>query len=916
MAWGKEPQMFTGDQLTSLLTESETCADVLDFLVTKERQQTELTLSRPGLAPDYVIQMVLVLLKASQCKTNEVGVIDLLTILVGSKFFMCELVATSSTFTWHTEGEDALRFIDNLVEILHQVHQLLPNLFNNAFSLIIILKKKTEDILMTSTEEQRQRFVKLSEKLSEMRDNVMKVLVSCPQDDPRFPFERQAPPDDFRNIPILPRVVDIFLRSRGSFLRKNKSRGGYDDLNHYLDVQFRLLREDCICPLREGITQYVQETSTGCHVRQLQNGRLYRNVIVKKHGHYLEEELFQVTLDSQHAQKINWKSSKRLLHGSLLCFSADNFHTMEFAVVESPDRQMLAVSYIFPAIFPTFTEIQLNTKYTMVESSAFFESYRHVLEGLQSIEKLPLEQYIVDCKNSMNPPRYLQNDSSKYDLEPIASDRLLTTALDTERKTENNLQVRLHDPMSQWPTADVLHLDQSQYVAYHAALTQEFVLIQGPPGTGKTHVGIQIVKTLLHNKNGWSQPSKTEEAGLLTTRLLGKNSDQKNNQLLVVCFTNHALDQFLEGIVGCFEGENKELLQNEIVRVGNQCKNPTIDPFSLKYHKKDLHCDYTKLAKLKKTATQLHTQLLTIYFSLRNLQTTILEFEILRPAMSQRHANAFVCDTPHASSQKLYQWLQAGKGPWIKKASQAYKKSLKTTKQPKHDHANRQTAVNQDFIDTEADKAEEERRIDDDDLHLATHVKIGLDIKEEIQNILKPKHEYMPQIDDALKSFLKQEADITLSKLCSVNMMRAMEVKSLRGSLNKLKLERRWRLYRFWVDTYKKMQLEKMPHVEKEHLQIMKDYKKEKKESDARIFKKSTVIAMTTTGAAQHLMADVRYRVDSYYRVVIHVVWLAIQWTDNIPHINARQYVLRLALMVILVINHVTSGSYATVKKL
>ncbi|OWF35963.1 NFX1-type zinc finger-containing protein 1 [Mizuhopecten yessoensis] len=710
------------------------------------------------------------------------------------------------------------------------MHQLLPNLFNNALSLIITLKEKTEDILMTSTEEQRQRVVKLSGKLSEMRDNVMKVLVSCSQDDPRFPFEGQAPPDDFRNIKILPRVVDIFLSSRGAFLRKNKSRGSYDDLNHYLDVQFRLLREDCIWPLREGITQYVQETSNGCHVRRLQNGRLYRNVEVKKHGHHLEGELFEVTLDSQHAQNIYWESSKRLLHGSLLCFSADNFRTMELAVVESPDRQMLAESYTFPVIFPTFAEIQLNTKYTMIESSAFFEKYRHVLEGLQNIEQLPLEQYIVDCENSIILPRYLRKNSSKYDLEPIASGRLLTTALDAKRKTENILQVRLHDPMSRWPTADVLHLDQSQYVAYHAALTQEFVLIQGPPGTGKTHVGIQIVKTLLHNKNVWSHPSKTEQAGLLNTRPLEINSDQKNNQLLVVCFTNHALDQFLEGIVGCFEGENKELLQNEIVRVGSQCKNPTIEPFNLKNHKKDLHCDYTKLKKLKKTATQLHTQLLTIHISLRNLQTTILEFEILRPAMSQRHANAFVCDTPHASSQKLYQWLQAGKGPWLKKAGQAYRKSLTTTKQPKHDHANRQTTVNQDCIDTEADKAEEERRIVYDDLHLATQVKIGLDIKEEIQNILKPKHEYMPLIDDALKSFLKQEADITLSELCSENMMRAKEVESLNGCLNKLKLGRRWMLYRFWVDTYKKMLLEQMPHVEKEHLQIMKDYKNEKKE--------------------------------------------------------------------------------------
>ena len=46
-------------------------------------------------------------------------------------------------------------------------------------------------------------------------------------------------------------------------------------------------------------------------------------------------------------------------------------------------------------------------------------------------------------------------------------------------------------------------------------------LVQGPPGTGKTYVGFQAVSILLDNLPG---------------------------PIIIACQTNHALDQFLEGL--------------------------------------------------------------------------------------------------------------------------------------------------------------------------------------------------------------------------------------------------------------------------------------------------------------------------------------------------------------------------------
>ncbi len=53
----------------------------------------------------------------------------------------------------------------------------------------------------------------------------------------------------------------------------------------------------------------------------------------------------------------------------------------------------------------------------------------------------------------------------------------------------------------------------------------------GPPGTGKTYVGVQIAKLLLHN-------TAPKAAGAEGKPIIGP--------LLCVCYTNHALDQFLE----------------------------------------------------------------------------------------------------------------------------------------------------------------------------------------------------------------------------------------------------------------------------------------------------------------------------------------------------------------------------------
>ena len=74
----------------------------------------------------------------------------------------------------------------------------------------------------------------------------------------------------------------------------------------------------------------------------------------------------------------------------------------------------------------------------------------------------------------------------------------------------------------------------------------------GPPGTGKTFLGLKVAEVMLENSKKWNE---------------------EKQPILVVCYTNHALDQFMEGLLPH---------TSEIVRIGGQSKNDAVNAFNLK----------------------------------------------------------------------------------------------------------------------------------------------------------------------------------------------------------------------------------------------------------------------------------------------------------------------------------------------
>ena len=185
------------------------------------------------------------------------------------------------------------------------------------------------------------------------------------------------PPDDFKEISIYPGEKEICSEEK-PFLRRNKTEKTekYEDLNDYLDVQFRLLREDFVSPLREGIREINKKIPKD---QRSQNLYIYENVEIMHTVCTRAGIVHCIHLDMRGLRKIPWEHSKRLLYGSFLCLSKDNFKTMLFATVANRKAEDLRMGKL-DIRFVDGLEATQNTrdKYVMVESPAYFESYRPI----------------------------------------------------------------------------------------------------------------------------------------------------------------------------------------------------------------------------------------------------------------------------------------------------------------------------------------------------------------------------------------------------------------------------------------------------------------------------------------------------------------------------------------------------------
>ncbi|KAJ8042128.1 NFX1-type zinc finger-containing protein 1 [Holothuria leucospilota] len=653
-------------------------------------------------------------------------------------------------------------------------------------------------------------------------------------------------PDDFRKIPILPTSEEL-QHDFKPFLRTNIVNGCYDNVHHYLDVHFRLLREDFVQPLREGIAEYTTDLSRegGSSGKRIQSFRVYHNVraidIIPSQGGMVYILQFEV---DENIKRIRWEFSKRLIFGSLVCLSRDNFQTLIFGTVANSDPEKLREGRVEVAfeISEDVSQELLLFSFKMAESSSYFEAYRHVLKCLQTVDQeyFPFRQYFISTSSTVNLPEYIRkNPDIKFALCSFHQDNDNAELEDQwnlsqswQLEAMNMKQVKVSEKTN-WPSADETGLDDSQMEAFKAALREEVCLIQGPPGTGKTYVGLKIVDTLLRNKH--------------KCRIQGP--------LLVVCYTNHALDQFLEGIL--------DTTHTGIVRIGGRSSSDKMKDLNINKVARERSLQNASLRReygiAKSNLEKCANKMQQTKFSIDIVSKKILKYRFLSHEI----------DLPHQESLCIRKFKFQGNdilAGWLGIVDETGRIS--------------DTLSTQSCRLVGSERLSKKRRVEDeratDTNNAANEGKYYRDYNEFERRYLDGEDDFFrfmvltdnPKLDQLTinlpeyyvnkrgrrvsQIFSPKQIDTIIeTKLSEPSFMTQEEVDCI-NDVWELDVQQRWRLYRFWVHMFIERRKKDLSVEHREFNERTKEFKALILRERLAALRGISVIGATTTGAAKN----------------------------------------------------------------
>ena len=656
---------------------------------------------------------------------------------------------------------------------------------------------------------------------------------------------------EFKLIPILPEWKEIQEDSgTPPEVRPNKVDAPYKDWMEYYDIQFRLIREDFIAPLRRGVAAFLQgdKGKKNRDVKTYSRAKIVSQVTTKEKG-----ICFTIQFDVSGFCRVNynWDQSKRLIFGSLLCFIPTHKNSESkilFSTVAETNPLKLSEGKLMVQfkedILEAMTYCRNNTEFEIVESNVYLQAVSPILQSIQSAntETMPFTKQIIkgDCSLVL-PPVYLrvnEDDSPVYDL----------TCLYGSKRRPRKLMVNVLRDES-WEVARDSELDSSQLNAIQTALTQEIAVIQGPPGTGKTYIGLKIVEGLLENRKIWDP--------------------HKSSPILVMCYTNHALDQFLEGIIDT-ECCGRKL---DVIRVGGRCKNEKVDAFNLKRtRKRHRGSKYSAdIAALFRELVLCNPERALEKLDSHYHRTKLLPLGHIRTIADPDHyyqlTQVVKCKEQVGNEVEVWLGLWTDKSPGGSKAGWEYTDTLTIPGQRQNSKVPAHKLQEVIDVESEAIRAQDER-MDENDAEGYKRAKLPEhDVKHPfITHFNEEFSDDESDLDEDSQRkpqrYRKHDASKIISKNLFKNCMDDEEAKEVED-ITELSIKDQWRLYNYWEE-------QRVMYLQSENRKLVRDYTEKCKmlESlrqleDGDTLEAADVVGMTTTGAAkyQHVLHHIKPKI-------------------------------------------------------
>ncbi|GMF19711.1 unnamed protein product [Phytophthora lilii] len=422
---------------------------------------------------------------------------------------------------------------------------------------------------------------------------------------------------DIRDIQLLPTTEECLSREPpllpGNFPFHKNAHWLPPGPERWVDTHFRLYREDLIGTIRsclQDLEHRIGESQGNLATGRLRDadvdynvypiidstvllkhtdsrGERDRNRRFERHGlcidvHFPQPSAAEMTgrskaqkkKDNAKSRKEIWEKTGRLQFNgmvALVTYAESNFQVVFCQIVERDLEQLVkdvvevtlqpfeirdfatlerwqhAASVMQPQQrgYPHILLLEFN--------KVFYVGNEPVLRALQSLQPatMPFLEYLAPEtqpareRHQMECPMYCLRHDFTFDLSSV---------IQTHPQTLNDIpeQLRLH-PLHQHSReaceAALVHhstLEREQAKALVEALSSRVACIQGLPGSGKSFIGSMLTRVIV---------------------------EAKVSPVLIVCYTNHALDQFLCHLL--------DVGITSLVRVGGQCKEPRLDRYNL-----------------------------------------------------------------------------------------------------------------------------------------------------------------------------------------------------------------------------------------------------------------------------------------------------------------------------------------------
>jgi len=505
------------------------------------------------------------------------------------------------------------------------------------------------------------------------------------RDGPRHDNDHQ----DITNIKILPTMDEISSPREDYLPTTDPSQGHLSGIHWLIDRHFRLLRKDTVGQLTDAVHaefSRIRGTADSPPTTKKSMARTpaYPDACIEdirfdvRNGIELLVSFPQPTPVRKLSAKKReewWQSSKRLQPGALICMlnpygrgsvlfcSVGDFNrrrtenpqkpskpvdadagtpdAQPCCPWDDPQRAFLPLTFVEPdnhnigRATRWFQGSGCRPRRVLVEfPGVLFASFEATLATLQDIfrsPQLPFAEILApggaDDIKAIPPPQYAKRPGFSFDLSSI---------------TTNESELRLVP--GQDFDIDALEsntsLDPSQATAVVDMLSRSLALVEGPPGTGKSYTGETVVKILLANREA-----------------------AKLGPILVVCYTNHALDQILEHLHNGGVGR--------ILRIGSRSKSEILGKLNLREVARN--ADRTKrerdlLRNSYMSANRASDLILELLHELRNCDSPAGLRDYLKSKHSNHHATLFdthvdqdgFTEVAHRRDQGLERWLRGG----------------------------------------------------------------------------------------------------------------------------------------------------------------------------------------------------------------------------------------------------------------